>query len=180
MPRERSTPQAIPDAHDPEPRMSIAAAVPRTPAWRHLLVGGFVLGTADIVFACGFWALLRDVPPLRILQSIASGIQGTAAFEGGAASAVLGLCCHYLIATSMVIAYAVPALRVPRLVQRPLACGLAYGLLLYVLMSQVVVPLSNAPQPTKVYLPWVLASIIVHALLGVVCAWSAGRALRGR
>ncbi|QNP39874.1 hypothetical protein [Lysobacter solisilvae (ex Woo and Kim 2020)] len=160
--------------------MSIAATATRTPRGWPILAGGLVLGTADLVFACGFWALARDVPALRILQSIAAGIQGPAAFAGGAASALLGLACHYFIATAMVFAYALVARRMPVLVQRPLAYGLPYGLLLYVLMSQVVVPLSNAPQPTKVYLPWVLASIIVHALLGVVCACSARRALHGR
>ncbi len=149
------------------------AAAPRRSAWSYVLAGGFVLGTLDILFACGFWALLRDVPPARILQSIAAGLQGPAAFEGGRGSAMLGLLCHYVIATAMVLAYVLASRRVDALVRRPVLYGLLYGLLLYALMSYVVVPLSNAPQPTKIYLPWVLASIIVHALLGVICAWTA-------
>jgi uncharacterized membrane protein len=43
-------------------------------------------------------------------------------------------------------------------------------------MTYVVVPLSNAPQPTKVYLPWMVASIIMHSVFGVICAWFARKA----
>ncbi|MFC5569988.1 hypothetical protein ACFPN1_07955 [Lysobacter yangpyeongensis] len=157
----------------------VLAAAPR-PVWFHVVLGGFVLATLDLIFACTFWAVLRDVPPVRILQSIAAGVQGEAAFAGGNGSALLGLVCHYFIATTMVLAYTLVAARVRILLQRPLAYGLAYGLLLYVLMSHVVVPLSNAPRPTNVYLPWIVASIIMHAVFGVICAWSARRALPGR
>jgi len=41
------------------------------------------------------------VPAQRILQSVAAGLLGDASFEGGAATAALGLALHFLIATSM-------------------------------------------------------------------------------
>ncbi|MFC5579379.1 hypothetical protein ACFPOA_15305 [Lysobacter niabensis] len=148
--------------------------------WRPVLTGGLVLGTLDLLFACAFWGVLRDVAPARILQSIAAGVQGPAAFECGAGSAALGLLCHYFIATMMVLAYTIAGSRLRVLVAQPVRYGLLYGLLLYALMTWIVVPLSNAPQPTKVYLPWIVASIIMHAVLGVICAWSAQAAHRGR
>jgi hypothetical protein len=141
-----------------------------------VLLGGFVLGTLDLVFAFSFWGALRGVAPDRILQSIAAGMQGKAAFDGGASSAVLGAACHYFIATMMVLAYYVASGWMRRLGAHPLRYGLPYGLLLYAVMTYVVVPLSNAPQPTKVYLPWMVASIIMHAVFGVICAWFARRA----
>ena len=52
--------------------------------WTTVLLGGLVMGTLDLLFACTFWGVLRDVAPERILQSIAAGVQGTAAFEGSA------------------------------------------------------------------------------------------------
>lgn len=158
---------------------SVLAASNRLP-WRQVLAGGLVLGTLDLLFACTFWGVLRDVAPERILQSIAAGVQGTAAFGGGAASAALGLLCHYFIAITMVLAYAIASRRKRVLVMRPVRYGLLYGLLLYVVMNHVVVPLSNAPQPTKIYLPWIVASIIMHAVLGVICAWAARSAHRRR
>jgi hypothetical protein len=62
------------------------------------------------------------------------------------------------------------------LIEHPVRYGLFYGLVLYGVMTYVVVPLSNAPQPTKVYLPWMVASIIMHAVFGVICAWFARKA----
>jgi hypothetical protein len=159
---------------------SLLATAPKKSVWFHVIVGGLVLATLDLIFACTFWGVLRDVSPERILQSIAAGVQGRAAFEGGSSSALLGLACHYVIATMMVLAYTLAAARMRLLVEQPVRYGLLYGLLLYLLMSHVVVPLSNAPQPTKVYLPWIVASIIMHAVFGVICAWSARWAYRDR
>ncbi|GAB3099207.1 hypothetical protein [Lysobacter terrae] len=161
--------------------MSTVIALPqRRPIWFYVVAGGIALATLDLIFAFTFWGALRGVSPLRILQSIASGLQGKAAFEGGGASALLGLACHYFIALMMVLAYTLVSAHVRMLRRRPVVNGLLYGLLLYGLMSYVVVPLSNAPQPTNAYPPWVAASIIMHAVFGVICAWSAHLAYRGR
>ena len=56
-------------------------------------LGGVALGTLDLIFVCAFWGALRGLSPERILQSIAAGVQGPAAFHGGASSAVLGALC---------------------------------------------------------------------------------------
>jgi hypothetical protein len=86
--------------------------------------------------------------------------------------------CHYLIATMMVLAHTLAGACLRRLIAHPVRYGLLYGLLLYGVMTHLVVPLSHAPQPTKIYLPWTVASIILHAAFGVLCAWFARRALR--
>src|SRR4051812_31422372 len=85
-----------------------------------VLAGGLVAGTLDIVYACTFWALKRDVPVQQILQSVAAGLLGKASFEGGAATAWLGLGLHYFIALSMSVVYYLAARRWPLLWQRPL------------------------------------------------------------
>jgi len=154
---------------------AILATRQRSP-WARILLGGAVLGTLDLLFACVFWAALRGVAPIRILQSIAAGVQGGAAFDGGVESALLGALCHYFIATVMVLAYYAASGRMHALVAQPLRYGVAYGLLLYVVMTYAVVPLSNAPQPAHAYVPWVLASIFMHAVFGVICAWCSRRA----
>jgi hypothetical protein len=48
---------------------------------------GTVIAILDIASAMSFWAVYRGVSPLRILQSVAAGLQGKAAFTGGAAPA---------------------------------------------------------------------------------------------
>ena len=149
--------------------------------WSPIALTGLAIGTLDLVFVFSFWGLGYGVPPTRILQSIAAGLQGAAAFQGGGASALLGAACHYLIATAMAAAWFGVSARWRRLRRHPWAWGVAYGLALYAVMTWVVVPLSNAP-PAKGQLPlaWTLASVAMHALIGVICAVAAARAGRLR
>ena len=149
----------------------------RAPAATLVIAGGAVAATFDIVYACAFWAIKRDVPPTRILQSVAAGLLGKASFDGGAATAGLGLALHYLIAMTMAFTYYVVATRWAALRERPVALGALYGVLLYVIMNYVVVPLSRAIPSPKDPL-WVGLSILVHALLiGVPIALFVRRAL---
>jgi hypothetical protein len=142
-----------------------------------VIAGGLVAGTFDIVYACTFWAVKRDVPPERIFQSVASGLLGKASFEGGLTTAALGLGLHYFIATSMSVAYYLVARRWSPLKERPVPLGAAYGLLLYVLMNYVVLPLSAAG-PGSTDPLWIGLSIAVHAfLIGMPIALFARRAL---
>jgi hypothetical protein len=128
-----------------------------------VLSGGLVAGTLDIAYACLFWSVKRGVPARRIFQSVAAGLLGSSAFEGGWSTAGLGLLLHYSIASSMALTYYLVARRRPVLLRHPLACGAAYGLLLYAIMNFVVVPLSAASAGSKDPL-WVALSVAVHML----------------
>jgi uncharacterized protein YacL len=141
------------------------------------LFGGVILGTLDISFAMSFWGIGYSVSPVRILQSVARGVLGNASFERGAASAVLGGLLHYFIAICMALVFYVAAGRLPGLVRRPLAWGAAYGLVLYLVMNLVVLPLSAVGMPRFDNVPWVALSVLMHLCFGVICAVSARRAL---
>ncbi len=144
---------------------------------RLVLAGGLVAGTLDILYACAFWALKAQVPPTRILQSIAAGLLGKASFEGGIGTAALGLALHFFIALMMSAAYYMLARTWPLLRQRPWVCGAIYGLVLYGLMTYVVVPLSAAGPGPKDPL-WIALSILAHTLLvGIPIALFVRRAL---
>ena len=129
-----------------------------------VVAGGLLAGLLDIVYACLFWAVKAGVPARRILQSIAAGLLGEASYAGGWRTAALGLLLHFFIAVSMAVAYYLVARRVPLLWRRPLACGAAYGLLLYAIMNFVVVPLSAAGRGSSDPL-WIALTVAVHALL---------------
>jgi len=145
----------------PAPRAAVAGQ--RSPG-AYVLAGGLVAGTCDIVYACTFWAIKRQVSPQRILQSVASGLLGKAAFEGGGATAALGLFLHFFIATSMPLTSWLVARRWPLLWQRPVPCGEFYGILLYGIMNYIVLPLS-AFGPTSKDPLWIGMSIAVHMFL---------------
>lgn len=141
-----------------------------------VLAGGLVAGGLDILYAIVFWAVKRGVPAQRILQSVAAGLLGRASFDGGGRTAALGLALQFFIAVSMSVTYFVVSRRLPVLWQRPLACGTAYGLLLYAIMNYVVVPLSAALPGSKDPV-WVTLSIAVHMfLIGVPIALFTRRA----
>jgi len=136
----------------------------RTYPLAYVIAGGLVAGTLDIVFATSFWGLKADVPGQRILQSVASGLFGPAAFEGGLRTASLGLLLHYLIAISMALAWYVVAKRWPMTRDLPVRAGTIYGIFLYLVMNLVVVPLSAA-RPGSRDPVWIGLSLAVHMLL---------------
>jgi hypothetical protein len=134
------------------------------------LIGGLILGTTDLTFAMSFWGIGYGVSPVRVLQSVARGVLGTASFDGGARSAVLGGVLHYTIAIAMALVYYAVSRRAPVLARRPVALGIAYGALLYVIMNLVVLPLSAVGMPRFDNKLWVGASIVMHLVFGVICA----------
>ena len=146
---------------------------------RLVLAGGLVAGALDITYACVFWAIKAGVPARRIFQSVAAGLLGLASFTGGWPTAVLGLALHFFIATTMSVTYYVVARRIPILGARPVPFGAAYGLLLYVIMNYIVVPLSAAGHGGAKDPLWVALSIVVHMfLIGVPIALFTRRALQ--
>lgn len=154
----------------------------RMTAWSWVIVGGMVAGTLDIVFATSYWAA-KGVPPIRILQSIAAGVLGAEARQGGVASAGLGAALHYIIAIGMAAAYYLASEQWRVLVRRAALLGLVYGLVLYAAMRYVVVPLSAVPaaQASPRDTTWILGSIAAHMLLvGLPCALFARRAHRAK
>ncbi len=145
-----------------------------------VFLGGILAGTLDILFAIWFWAIKADVPATRILQSVASGLLGKASYQGGVATAMLGLGLHYLIAITMSLVYFRVARHWMPLWTRPVPFGAAYGLGCYLVMNFVVVPLSSAAAGSKDPL-WIGMGIAVHMLLiGVPIALFTRRAMLSR
>lgn len=135
-----------------------------------LLAAAACIAALDMSFAVTFWSI-HGVAPLRVLQSVASGLMGRAAFGGGVSTAMLGLALHCLIALLMVLAYDGMAVRVPWLLRHPWRAGPAYGCLLYLCMTYIVLPLSAARAPSS-RPDWIIGSVLSHVLLvGLPCAW---------
>lgn len=140
-------------------------AVPRThPLLIVLFAGGVLAGLFDIVFATGFW-MLKGASPLVTPQSIAAGLLGTRAFHGGLSTALLGLLLHFAIALAMATAYWLASRRFLLLGRRPLACGALYGVLLYLFMNWIVLPLSAAPRAAFALDWWFVGSLFSHCVL---------------
>jgi hypothetical protein len=146
---------------------------------RALAGGTFVVGVLDILDAVIFFGL-RGARPVAILQSIASGVLGRAAFQGGMPAALLGLLLHFVIAFGVVATYLAATRLLPWLNRRPWIYGLLYGVAVYAVMNLIVVPLSAAvvgsgPTPTVVR----INGILIHMFgVGLPAALIAARTAR--
>jgi uncharacterized membrane protein YagU involved in acid resistance len=96
----------------------------------------------DITQAFIAFGIQNRVPPPRILQSVASGLLGPKAFQGGAQTAALGLFLHFLIAFIWAAIYYLASRQIAFLTHRPVIAGLLYGEFVWLMMNCVVVPLS--------------------------------------
>lgn len=141
-----------------------ASAAGRPRAADTILGGGLVVGVLDGLFALIFYGLVLGARPLRIFQSVAAGLLGGAAFGSGTPTFLLGVLLHFVVATCIAAVYYAASLKLPVLIRRAVACGLAYGLLAYLVMNYVVIPLSAAA-PGRFSLRTFLPAFIAHALL---------------
>lgn len=127
---------------------------------RRILLGTLVVGALDITEVIVFYGL-KGVAPTRILQSVATGIYGRAAFEGGIRTALIGLALHYFIAFCVVCTYFFASRRIAALRESPVVMGAIYGLGVYLVMNFVVLPLSAAGPP-RFTLVGVLNQLFAH------------------
>ena len=113
--------------------------------------GGLIAGTLDICAAFLTAWLRAGVRPIGLLQYVASGALGPAAFQGGAKSALIGLVLHFLIATIWTVVFYLASRKWLFLIERPIQFGLLYGIAVYLIMTFVVVPLSRVtPRPATI------------------------------
>jgi hypothetical protein len=163
--------------------MANQASTPPAPrtwsAARAILYGTLVVGILDGLDAVVYFGL-RGVAPRRLFQGIATALLGPAAFHGGLPAALLGVACHLCVAMSVVAVYYAVAGRAPLLTRRAIPCGALYGLLVYVAMNYVVLPLTLAYRtaPTPLF---VANGLFAHLFcVGIPTALIARRALTPR
>ena len=111
-----------------------------------ILLGGLAAGVGDILYAFAVYGPLSyGISPERVLQSVAAGWIGReAARAGGMETALLGLGTHFMLATIMAAIFVFASQAVAVLQRQTIIAGVVYGLILYVAMNYVVVPLSAA------------------------------------
>lgn len=145
-----------------------------------LLVGGTIGGALDILFAIS-WAGYNGMTPAHLLQVVASGALGNDAFTGGASTATLGLAFHFALSYLWAAVFLVSAWRVPALLNRPVASGIVFGVVVFFTMRLVVLPLSAFPFPVTFKPLGASLDLLSHMFLfGVPIAVSASRTVLAR
>jgi hypothetical protein len=136
--------------------------------------GGLLIALLDLLAAILF-GVFTGVTPMRVAQSIASGLLGRAAYSGGWRTAALGVALHVGIAFCVAGVYVIGSRWLPRLRARPALSGAIYGLAVFVVMYRVVLPLAGLQAwPTR--WPEFARAIGAHLLaVGWPIAWWTAR-----
>jgi hypothetical protein len=150
--KERKLMAAIPAASSP--------TKPKT--YRAIVWGGLIAGTLDIT-AAFIQSGLRGISPFRVLRYVAGGLLGVDAFKGGLGTVALGAVLHFTIATGATTVYYVASRKLDFLVQRPIVCGLLYGVAVYGFMNLIVLPLSALPKISYTFAT-VIPQLVIHML----------------
>jgi uncharacterized membrane protein YagU involved in acid resistance len=129
-----------------------------------VMVGGLLAAVLDIIYAI-ILTVRAGHSAIGTLQAIASGLVGAEAFQGGIPAAALGLFLHCAILIVAAAVYYEVSLRFPVLRTRAIACGLLFGVLVYLFMNFIVLPLSAVPFKIT-YTYWkLIQGFISHAIL---------------
>ena len=148
-------------------------------AARPILLATLVAGTLDILAAIGLTLYYGRRGVADMLRYVASGPLPDAP-QWGAAGALLGLAVHFAIMAVMVAVFMLAARRLPALWRRPWLWGALYGLVTYVVMNLVVVPL-RWPEAFPPGTRGIVTQLFCHvALVGIPIALIAARHFRRR
>jgi uncharacterized membrane protein YagU involved in acid resistance len=140
---------------------------------KSLVYGGLIAGTIDI----GAASLISIISPLVILQAVASGLLGRAAFQGGAGVMVLGLLLQWGMSILIAAFFTLAASKWPSLARRWILWGTLYGVVVFIVMNYVVVPLSAASHRWTHPLSWFIENGAAMLVFGWIVAFTAKRLL---
>jgi hypothetical protein len=129
-----------------------------------ILWGGLICGIMDMTAACIFYGVLRGVPPIKIMQSVATGVLGAAAYDGDGATAALGLFLHFVIAYGAATVFYFASRKLSFMTQHAIICGLLYGIAVYFFMQLIVVPLSAFPHKGSFTLRGLVTGLSIHMI----------------
>ncbi|GAB4522553.1 MAG: hypothetical protein Kow00133_10170 [Amphiplicatus sp.] len=144
------------------------------------IAAGVVGGALGLAAAMTIYPAMGGFALIRAPQSVASGVMGGAAYEGGVATALYGAGLHFFIAVFAGLTLAAAMSLYEPLRRMVFATGVVFGGAMYVFMNHVVAPLSRAvvgePDATGI----VIGVLIHFFLFGVPMAYVARRLLTAK
>lgn len=147
---------------------TIASTSPttRNSLLRSTVIAGLIIGFADeIIYHWFVQNVLGGVPLISLYQYIASGALGESAFAGGIATALLGVLFHYLISIVIAGVFILSADRIPLLRRYLIPGSLLYGFGVFIVMNNIVTPLSATPPLPTPTMPQLIVMIVDHILV---------------
>lgn len=150
--------------------------------WKTVLLAGLLVGSLDIIAALVNFYINTGKDPKIVLKYIASAVLGRSAFSASNTAAIWGLLLHFLIAFIWTFFFFLLYPKLKLLFWNRIITGILYGIFIWLMMNQVVVPLSKATAGPFNIKQAVIAVLILIAALGIPLSFIAHRfyAVRAR
>jgi hypothetical protein len=139
------------------------------------LRSGVIVGILDAVAASVNAYLRSGVTPVGVFRYVASGALGNSAFEGGLGIASLGLLFHFIIAISWTFLFFALYEKLKFLQGNKFYVGIGYGILVWLGMNFVVLPLSSVPKLTYRIVPTIIMICIHMFVIGLSVSYLANQ-----
>jgi hypothetical protein len=142
-----------------------AVSLPRPgSASRTILLAGLIAGALDIGYV---FVYFHNADPQLILRGIAAGLLGPSARQGGIGTAALGLGLHFVIALGAAAVFYAASRKLTVLTRHAWIAGPFYGVVVWLVMNLVVLPLdANPPKtfPAPNWIPVFVAHLVCVGL----------------
>ena len=116
-------------------------SVPKGAVARGIVFGGLSSGLIDLVYASAQRAF-KGGSVLQPWKGVASGLLGSAARDGGAGIALLGIALHFVLTFGAAAILCLIVWWLPWFAKRPLITGVLFGFGFLLVMNYVILPLS--------------------------------------
>ncbi len=137
-----------------------------------IFIAGLLAGSLDIIAACAnAYISNSNSTPDKVLCFIASGVFGKKAFTESSIMVAWGLLFHFIIATGFAALFVLAAQMMRFLTRHHVISGLLYGLLVWLIMNRVIVPLSETPPQPFAWKKAIIAMLILIFMAGLPIAW---------
>lgn len=134
-------------------------------SFQTILLAGLVAGALDITAALVNSYLSSGIKPDRVFRFIASGVFGKNAFTGNNSMIAWGAVFHFTIAFIFALCFAFLYPRLKFLSKNIFITGIMYGIFAWLVMSFVVVPLSNTPATRGPSVKGIVFQLLFHIFL---------------
>jgi hypothetical protein len=107
-----------------------------------ILYAGALVGVLDITAACIQVYIASGMMPIRLLQGVAGGLLGRGSYNGGFATAALGLVMHFTMALTVTTIFYALSRRfpLPKNLLGVVAVGLLYGAAVFAVNNFATAP----------------------------------------
>lgn len=151
---------------------------PSTAIFKAILLGGALVGVFDATDGVVYFGLTAGSNPIQVLQYIASGALGPAAFSGGLPAAALGALIHFGLSFGFTALLVLGWIRFAAVREHWIVAGIGWGIAVWTLMNLIVLPFSHVP-PSPITILSAIHGLLGHVLtVGLTPAYAALRTLR--